>query len=570
MDNVILIMITIFVVAAVAVTVTLNIIQSQGIRKVKRRLSNLEIEKNAIDSTPIIPELNKIESFFKSEQLDLMQVEWKKRLENIKNIMLPEITDMLLEAEYFLSKLDYKNAYYETAKLELAIEKAKTASKFLLDEIKEVTGSEEKNRAIVTDLKAKYRELYSKFNETRTDFAEYDKVVSMQFENITDRFEEFEREMEKNNYTEINKIIKAIDEMLKHMTVVIEETPMIVMMAKNLLPKQIENVKATYKKLTDEGYPLEYLNVEYNIEEAEKKTSDILDRLRILNLEDSVFELKVLSEYFDNVFNDFEKEKVTKEMYLESTNVFEAKLNRISKIIEEVFSGLTELTKAYNLKETDIKILEDVKKDLAKVVDDYDLLKTHLETGNFAYTQLSKELEGLTLKLVDIEGRLEATLSIIGNLKEDELRAREQLEEVKIIYKESENKINNYNLPLLPTYYQIEKDEAKEAILEIEKELSKSPITVEVLNIRVDTARDLALKLHTATSNMIKTAQLSEMAIVYGNRFRPEFPELDKNLNYSEILFYNGEYKKSLDLSINSLNKIEPGINEKLTNLFNK
>ena len=43
---------------------------------------------------------------------------------------------------------------------------------------------------------------------------------------------------------------------------------------------------------------------------------------------------------------------------------------------------------------------------------------------------------------------------------------------------------------------------------------------------------------------------------------------IDKNLTYSEILFYRGDYKKSLELSINSLNHIEPGIYNKLLKLY--
>ena len=36
------------------------------------------------------------------------------------------------------------------------------------------------------------------------------------------------------------------------------------------------------------------------------------------------------------------------------------------------------------------------------------------------------------------------------------------------------------------------------------------------------------------------------------NRYRTNIAELDKNLTYSEILFYKGEYQKSLELTINA------------------
>ena len=143
-------------------------------------------------------------------------------------------------------------------------------------------------------------------------------------------------------------------------------------------------------------------------------------------------------------------------------------------------------------------------------------------------------------------------------MRDDEVRARQQLEEVKLILKDAKSKINDYNLPVIPKSYFVELSEAQAAIKEIVKELDKKPITIEVLNTRVDTARDLVLKLFTKTKEMMKTAMFAEMAIVYGNRYRTSVEDLDKQLIYAEVLFYKGEYKKSLELTINSLNKVEP------------
>ena len=159
-------------------------------------------------------------------------------------------------------------------------------------------------------------------------------------------------------------------------------------------------------------------------------------------------------------------------------------------------------------------------------------------------------------------------LNSIGNMKDDEVRARQQLEEIKIILNEAKNKIREYNLPLIPKTYFVELNEAQVAIKEIIKELEKKPITIDILNTRVDTARDLVLKLFKTTKEMMRTAMFAEMAIVYGNRYRSDEEELDKYLIYAEKLFFNGEYQKSLEITINSLNKVEKGIYDKLLNLY--
>ena len=164
MDGIALLLVTLIIIAIVLIVVVLNLLQSSKNKQMKKLINNLEIQKNVLDSTPIIPELSKVESYLKSEKMEVMYNNWKERLEDIKNVQIPKITDMIIEAEYSLSQMNYKATLYKIAKLEMEIYKVRTNSEFLLKEIKDITNSEEKNRAIITKLKAKYRELYQKFN----------------------------------------------------------------------------------------------------------------------------------------------------------------------------------------------------------------------------------------------------------------------------------------------------------------------------------------------------------------------------------------------------------------------
>lgn len=568
MDTTILIMATLFIVASIVISIVLVFMQNSKNKKIKTQLDKLEIEKNKIDSTPIIPELSKIESYLKNEKLEAMYNNWKDRLDVIRTNQIPRITDMLLEADYSLSKMDYKSTLYKIAKLEMELYKVRTNSEFLLNEIKEITSSEERNRTIITKFKSLYRDLFQKFSDTRGEYGEIADSVELQFENIAKRFEDFETNMENNEFLEVTTVINSIDELLKHMSIVIEEIPSIYLMATSILPKKIKEAEEEYKSMIDEGYPLDYLNVEYNIEEANKKINDILDRSRVLNLEDSLFELKVLSDYFDALFNDFEKEKLNKSEYLETNEKFTKKLGKTNQLMTDILNGLDEIRNLYNLSDEDIEALQLVGNDLENLNNDYKVLLDHTGNQIFAYSKLTKEIEGLSLKLSNIQEKVDTVLNSIDSMKDDEIRARQQLEEVKAILKDSKDKIREYNLPIIPQNYFVELNEAQVAIKEIIRELEKKPITVDVLNTRVDTARDLVLKLYNTTKEMMRTAMFAEMAIVYGNRYRSSVDDLDKFLTYAEKLFYQGEYQKSLEITINSLNKVESGIYDKLLNLY--
>ena len=568
MDNLIVIIAAALGTTLFVVLIVLGVLKSRKKKKYKKIIEDLDYQKNRLDTSPVGPELAKVESYVGNEKLKVLYNNWKERLNDIKEIQIPKITDMLIEAEYSLSQTDYKSTMYKIAKLEMEIYKVRATSAFLLNEIKDITNSEERNRASITKLKSKYRELYEKFEETRNEFGEFAGVVSMQFENIAKRFEDFETLMENNEYTEVPNILKAIDELLKHMEVVIDELPSIVLIAEGILPKKMEEINDIYQKMVAAGYPLDYLNVEYNIDEAKKKISDILDRAKVLNLEDSLFDLKVLTEYFENLFTDFEKEKVIKADYDEANKTLQTKLKKINKLVKDIFEQINDLKRMYSLSEDDIKDLYDVKNDLEKLNEDYNTLITHTSNHSFAYSKLTEEIENLVVRLSEVENKLDNTLNVIGNMHDDEMRARQQLAEVEDLLKNSQKQIRSFNLPVIPNRYFVELKEAKDAMKEIVKELDKKPITIETLNTRVDTARDLALKLYGKTKEMMKTAMFAEMAIVYGNRYRSSEKDLDRNLTYAEMLLIKGEYKKSLELTINSLNKIEPGIYDKLLKLY--
>lgn len=570
MDEITLIGITIIVITIITVISVLYAIRSAKNKGYKKQIEKLDIEKNKIVSTPIVPELSKIETYRKNEKIETMYKEWNKRLSDIRDVQIPKITDMILEADYCLSQRDYKSTLYKIAKLEMEIYKVRTNAEFLLDDIKDITTSEERSRKVITKYKKEYRELYDKFKESENDYADIAETVNLQFGAIAHKFEEYEDILDSNRYNEVDNTVSTIEDMLKHMTIVIDEMPQIVLMAENILPKKIKEVLENYEELKKQGYTLDYLNVEYNVSEANKKINDILERAKMLDMKDSLLELKVLMEYFETVFDDFEKEKVNKKEYSDTIANFQKKLSRMNKLVNEIFKKLESIKKVYNLEEEDINLLQKIRVELKKLNDDYKVLIEHTQNNTFSFSKINKELENLVARLRLIEESLDQTLDTIGSMKDDESRARQQLEEVKKILRRSRKLLREYELPVIPDNYFIELQEAQGAIKELIAELNKSPINIDNLNMRVETARDLVIKLHNRSKEMVKSAAFAEMTMVYGNRYRSKYEELDKNLAYSEMLFFKGEYKKALQLSINTLNKVEPGIQNKLVEYYKK
>lgn len=566
----ILIGITYYIIAIIIIVVVLNLINRREKKKYQEQINTLEREKNLIISASILSELNKVESLINNDDLRNDYNEWQRKFKEIKDEEIPKITDNLIVIEDLFNDKKYKELDEKIAKAELQIYYLKTKANFLLDEIKEITLSEEKNREIITKLKSQYREIINKYNKNKSDFKEVAAPLELQFENVDKLFSAFEVSMDNNSYQEVGKIVKAIDDTIGNLKMIIEEAPSIILMANGLIPKKMKDVKIISEKMESEGYNLDYLNLEYNFAEVNKKVSDIIARLNVLNIEDSIFELKTMIDYFDSIYNDFDKEKISKKIYEEYERTIIVKANKLEKINKGLLRKIDELKYSYDLTDDDVAIIEIIRNDIKNIKKDYNEVTSAHRANSFAYSRIGKEMELLNVRLTKVEDKLEKALRTLGSLKEDELRAREQLDEIKEILKKSKAKINSYKLPIIPKEYYIQLSEATDAIKEMIKELEKKPISIKVLNMRVDTARDLALKLYTTTNETVKTAAMAEFAIVYGNRYRSTNNNIEIGLAKAENHFFKGEFKHSLESAIASLNIIEPGIRERLMNSMQK
>ncbi|MDY5992694.1 MAG: septation ring formation regulator EzrA [Bacilli bacterium] len=553
------------VIALVIVIIILHFIKQFEMKYYRDKIKELEKQRNIVASTPVLLELSKVEPIIKNDKMEEKYNKWHDEFISLKENRLTLIDDMLIDLDIYVDKRDYKSCSYSMAKIEMEIYKVREAADNLLEEIKDITLSEEKYRAIVTKLKTKYRVLNKEFQDHKQLYEQMQEPITLQLENIERRFLDFEKVMEDNDYAEVVHVVKALDTMIEHIDIIVKEVPDVLLMANQIIPKRLKEVKDNYDELVSQGYPLDYLNIDYNLDEIKKNIDGILDKVNVLNLEGCMFDLKTMLEYLDSLFIDFEKERLARKVYEEVESDFSKKIEKTNKLVNDVYLQLDDIKNLYDLNDEDVDIIHKVNKSLVVINDDYKKLIAKVTANSTPYTMLNKEIENLTVRLKNMEEELDKSLKSLGNMYDDEVRAREQLNEIQEFLKQCKYRMRTYKLPVITDNYFVQLSEANEAIYEVIKELEKKPIVIKTLNTRVDTARDLVLKLYNTTNEMIRMAQCAEIAIVYGNRYR-DYEEVDAGLNDARDKFFMGDYKKSLDIAIRTISLIDNDISKKLFN----
>ena len=523
-------------------------------KKLKQKIiEELDYNKNILDTYPIENELVKVETLIKNEKLEEQYKIWQERFQRIKDENVVNLNEIVL-------KLDSQNVenfdeLKEDAKRELY--KAKFLLSALLEEIEDVNMSEEKYRTLIIKLKTKYRELKDYYDEHKEEYGELENVVEMQFENIEKRFQIFEEFMETNDYSEVIHIVKSIDLMLEHMQEVVKKLPDLVIVAHKIIPLKIEELTDIYEKMILDNYNLKELNVAVNLENALKSTNELVEKVKGLNFKDVEIEFEAIVDYLDDLFKVFETEQLSRKEYSKLKNLFENKLLKTNKIVSSVYKELDSIKSMYNLKAEELDSLNVIKTRLMEVNDRYKKIVTELKNQDTNFLNAHKELLDTNTLLIEISDDLDKLLKSLGNMYEDEQRAREQLNEIEKLLRDSKCILNKYKFPSVNKELYVEIKEANEAVFEVIKELKEKPIKINTLNTRVDTARDLALKVYTHVSYMLKKMQVIEELIVFANKYRSDSEIISDNLNKASNFFFQGNYNKSLEILEKSLiNKI--------------
>lgn len=555
-----MIVIAILILSVILIVITITVIKSKQNKKYKREIEQLDIEKNSLLGVSVLSEITKVKELIKTDNLKEKLNDWDNTFKLIRDEKIPELTDAISDADFLIDRKDYRQAIKKIADIELELRLLKNKTDILLEEVKIITNSEERNRTLITKLKIVYRELESKFDRSRKEYGDIAPYLEEEFDSVDKLFAEFERAMDNNDYVSVEKRINSLDDKINALDKLLNDVPTIVLMASVMVPNKIEEATTYYYRMKRDGYPLDYLNVEYNIKEIKDKINNIMNNLKKLEIGDSIIELKTFIEYFNGLYNDFDKEKECKDIFKQNIKELGFNIENINKVVRDIYLQIDDIKYNYNLSDEDINKFSLLNKNLEKINKDYKILVDQGKMKTFAYSRLVDELDGLSLKLSRLQDDLDYQLRSITSMKDDESRAKEQLATIEDLLKKSKSRLKEYKIPIIPSSYYIELNEAQDAIREIVRELEKKPIVIKILNIRVDTARDLVFKIYNKTNDMIKLADSAEEMIVYGNRYRSTYEEIDIALTKAEELFRRGKYKESLELSKKSLSFVDKNI----------
>ena len=550
--------------SALVVVIVLTIVL-RGLKKrgLKSNLVDLERQYNEIKGIPLAFKFNKAVALSRVNEAMMAKVnECQPQFDSVQE-SLKECGVLLAEADDLLYVHKNKAASRKMNALQKNLELCSNAANAVNQVLDEILEQESEQRGQINVLKEKFRAIKKLFADNRNAYHQSDEYIEKRFDAIEKKFSLFEEWMFASEFDEAheqqNEIAKEIAELSDQLHVL----PNLYEQARGVLPKAIDEIGLRYAQIKNKGVFLDHLEVQKNLDIISDQLKENIAKLRNGIVLDVKGNLNALGERLlslqdlivreDDAYTEIQEGMESTFQLIRSNNEAFEEIVLLYRRVNERF-GFEDWSTRLENAQTQLEQMNVLRRKVEKRAMENVIASS---TQLLEYRELVKGAQLFAKDINTMKKQLTTACS-------DEERAKKQLIKLQLILNEVRLKTACHRLPSISAQFNSDLEEGDSLIQRVKTVLENSPLDVQELNADLQEAIDFVYKLYNNANNLVGIAIMVENAIVFGNRYRSSFSEIDSELTRAELSFQNGEYTKALKIAIQCIEKMHPGIYEKL------
>ena len=468
-----------------------------------------------------------------------------------------QIQDLLNNVDDSVATSSYKESLESIKIASENLDDCEGEVKAIDEFLEEFSKKENEQREYSTELKEKYRVVKTTINKNA-------QVLSIAYDGFLDKlkrcedlFSSSEEYMYTSDYGSAQADLEEIERLLEDIKVNANAVPKLVKDAKGVLPLMLDETKRELALTKQRGVYTQDLNLDEKIANIEQQLNEDVKNIMAAetdgikkNLSEAKDMLNVINEQLADENRAFKQTKDTNDKAYEHIQEIEKVENyvRIAYDKDSARFGLEDLK----------EMLKTQRENIEKYKEEYAQINTDLAAGGKAASALLSEAEQLSEKIDADLKNLYTYKTIIDKSNDGETRAITQLTKLQLVVSEVETKIAEYALPAIDESYKKDLAKARDYIEKIREATKEIPINIDELNSLLDESIDFVYKFYNNINNVVGMGIMVENAIVFGNKYRSTYTDIDRELSKAEFQYLNGEYTKALKTAISCMETLFP------------
>lgn len=540
-----------------ALIIVLVIVNNTKKTNIKKSIDDLNVRFNSVKTIPLAFKLSKAQAMAKRNDETATEVkEYYEKYEEAQR-HIDSIADMLENIEDSFACRNYKSCKEALQIISENIDDSEKEVRDIDKFLEKFSKKENDQRESSARLKEDFRELKLYINKNKVALSIANEGVDKKIQHIEDLFSKSEEFMYVSDYISSKECLDQISEDIASIRICLDSIPTLITDSKGVLPTMVDEVNRQYALLRQRGAYTIHLDIEKKLENIKKGISE---------------NIKVLSDgEIGGVKENNETLRAELNEILENIKAEGEAYNGVKTVSDDIANKLNELKSLHNYvsvaykkdsKRFGIEDLTAYLKEKEKSIDNYQAdiieLNQDIVTNDSPSTLLLDRGNKILEAIGEDAKSLMEYKTIFDKNTTVELRAKTQLMKLQVVLNEVEVKVLEYHLPTIADSYNDDLASGRVKIAKIKEQLAMVPIDIDELNTTLDDAIDFIYKFYNNVNNIVGMAIMVENAIVFGNKYRSTYPEVERDLSKAEFSYLNGEYTKALTMAISCMERLFP------------
>lgn len=542
----------------VVVLIILLLVISIRTKRFKNELKELEAQYQIAKNIPIALKMNKAIAIGRVDGETSQKVQSAKDDFDRVQADLSKISAMLSDVENDIYAGKLRKVKNNLDQVETLISVTTSLAKTLEATLDGILAKETAQRSEVTTLKNRFRALKSQAQSLQSSLSFSWNLIEQRIADIEKMFSTFEEWMYSSDFDKANKELDHIKISMQELEMMLEQLPPLLSDARGTIPSLAENIHKDYVRHKKRGVYLNHLEVEKNISLIGETLVEDLKKLRSGQSQDVKEHLEEMKQRLNQLDESIKKESSAFDMLTVLKQKVIDLLETTKQDAEYVSDSYQKVSVRFGLEGMD-ETIERCTSVIRKVEERLPRVEENMKDHSIPSSTLTVTLQDLYQELNTAHEDLHTVKSRLELVSSDEDRAKKQLVKLQIIMNQMRVKMRKYKLPSISKTYDMDMAKASQYINRLEAMMKEVPLNLEVLTATLQEALDFIYKLYNNVNNVVGTVVMVENTIVFGNRYRSTYADIDSELTRSELCFRNGEYTQALTIAIAVIEKIHPG-----------
>ncbi|MGW7906840.1 septation ring formation regulator EzrA [Staphylococcus pseudoxylosus] len=534
------------------------------------RSSKSQIIEKAEERKVKVEQLPYDESLSQLSELNLTG-ETKSTYDNLKqssldskNQYLVPVEEKIHNAEGLLDKFKFSQAQTEVDEAHEMMDQYEANYNELTTKVENIIGLHKESDHLYEECATDYREMKRDVLANRHQFGEAATPLEQEIESFVPEMETYETLKNEGNYNQAHEHIKTLNDDMNYLKKDMDEIPDLIREAQKELPGQFQDLRYGCRDLKVEGYDLDHVKIDSTLQTLKTELSFVEPMISRLELDEANEKLNSINDRLDEMYDLIEHEVTAKNEVEETKEVITDNLFRAKEMNYTLQTEIEYVRENYYINESDVQNVRQFENEIQNMIAVYDDILREMSKSAVRYSEVQDNLKYIEEHVDVINEKQEKLQNHLIQLREDEAEAEENILRVQSKKEEVYRKLLASNLPSVPERFIIMKNEIDYEVREVNKKFSVRPIHVKQLKDKVSKVVLQMNKFEDEATNVLVNAVYAEKLIEYGNRYRKDSSNIDKSLNEAERLFKNNRYKRSIEISEQALESVEPGVTKQI------